>query len=165
MKRRCEFLDNLPAFNYNTGVGEIMESDDGEKIRTDTRHLGSTLMKTMLSEVTNFCDSEIKKNWTDKPHQQVRLQVAGEGSAVPLLICSLSMTSAMVGEVLGCSPSDQTSSLTTLKPSSERSVSSCTQNCKPHPLTTTPTSCHFFQETVQERSPGHILSPSSVPQV
>lgn len=71
MKRRCSFLDDLPAFNYNTGVGEVMEGEDGKPVRTDTRHLGSTLMRTMLEEVGNFCDPAIKRNWTEKPHQQV----------------------------------------------------------------------------------------------
>ena len=73
MKRRCTFLDNLPAFNYNTGVGEIMEGEDGMQIYTDTHHLGSTFMSTMLNEVRNFCDPAIMKNWAEKPHQQVSM--------------------------------------------------------------------------------------------
>ena len=79
MKRRCSFLDTLPGFNYNTGVGEPMRDEHGvpltdargQIIRTDTRQLGSTLMKTMLDEVANFCDPAIKSNWAGRPHQQV----------------------------------------------------------------------------------------------
>lgn len=67
MKRRCEFLDSLPAFNYNPGYG----LEFGSKKRTDTSHLGSTLMHTMLQEVSDFCDPAIKENWSLKPHQQV----------------------------------------------------------------------------------------------
>ena len=51
MKRRCWFLDNLPAYNYNTGAGIRMES--GEV--TDTRHLGSTLIATMIREAEQVC--------------------------------------------------------------------------------------------------------------
>jgi len=51
MKRRCWFLDNLPAYNYNTGVGVVMES--GEV--TDTKHLGSTLMAAMIREAAQVC--------------------------------------------------------------------------------------------------------------
>ena len=70
MERRCRFLDNMPAFNYNTGVGEWIKTDETRR-RSDTRHLGSTLMKTMLREVADFCDSNIKESWTQKGHQQV----------------------------------------------------------------------------------------------
>ena len=69
MKRRCEFLDSLPAFNYNIGVGEPIPGEAGRK--TDTRQLGSTLMKTMIEEVNNFVDPVINRNWSEKPHQQV----------------------------------------------------------------------------------------------
>ena len=79
MKRRCEFLDRLPAFVYNTGGGVPVENHHGKYIHslrgeirlTDTRALGSTLMHTMLSEVSNFCDPTIKENWLLKAHQQV----------------------------------------------------------------------------------------------
>ena len=70
MERRCRFLDNMPAYNYNTGVGEYMKTGE-TRIRTNTRQLGSTLMATMLREVTNFCDPGIKESWTEKGHQQV----------------------------------------------------------------------------------------------
>ena len=70
MERRCRFLDNMPAFNYNNGAGEYITTG-GTRHRSDTRHLGSTLMETMLREVADFCDPEIKESWTQKGHQQV----------------------------------------------------------------------------------------------
>ena len=51
MKRRCWFLDNLPAYNYNTGAGIRMK---GGEI-TDTRHLGSTLISAMIREAKQVC--------------------------------------------------------------------------------------------------------------
>ena len=81
MKRRCQFLDTLPAFNYNTGFGEYTDDEQGKRISkvtkigkkhlTITRKLGSTLMNAMLKEVGDFCDPDIKENWSVKPHQQV----------------------------------------------------------------------------------------------
>ena len=71
MKRRCDFLDNLPGYNFNTGAGEIQTIASGDKIPTNTENLGSTLMHTMLNEVSDFCDPSIKENWSLKPHQQV----------------------------------------------------------------------------------------------
>ena len=71
MKRRCEFLDNLPAFNYNNGGGEYVKDDQGRYTCTNTKQLGSTLMRTMLKEVSDFCDPAIKANWSSQPHQQV----------------------------------------------------------------------------------------------
>ena len=75
MKRRCYFLDNLAAFNYNTGVGEVVydETSGKELKKTDTRKLGSTLMQTMLEEVGHFCDQNIGENCAEKP--QVELEV------------------------------------------------------------------------------------------
>ena len=70
MERRCRFLDNMPAFNYNSGVGEYI-TIGGTSHRSDTRQLGSTLMEAMLREVADFCDPEIKESWTQKAHQQV----------------------------------------------------------------------------------------------
>ena len=64
MKQRCDFLDNLPFFNFNQGEGY-------EGSRTNTKCLGSTLMQTMLHEVISFCDPNSKENWTEKTHQQV----------------------------------------------------------------------------------------------
>ena len=75
MKRRCAFLDNLPAFNFNSGYGEYIINEYGKRVTTDTRQLGSTLMNTMLNEVSDFCDPDIKENWSLKPHQQVSFQV------------------------------------------------------------------------------------------
>jgi len=60
----------MPAFNYNTGAGEYIKIG-GTRRRSDTRQLGSTLMETMLREVADFCDPEIKETWTQKAHQQV----------------------------------------------------------------------------------------------
>ena len=74
MKRRCCFLDNLPAFNYNTGKGKHITDDQGKRVHSDTRQLGSTLMTTMLREVEDFCDPTIKESWWLKPHQQVTTQ-------------------------------------------------------------------------------------------
>lgn len=68
MSIRCQFLDRCPAFNYNQGVGEI---DNCKGIRTDTTALGSSLMDTMLNEVSDFCNPAIKENWSCHPHQQV----------------------------------------------------------------------------------------------
>lgn len=66
MHRRCAFLDTLPAFNYNHGEGV-----EAANMRTDTSKLGSTLMKAMLKEVNEFCDPQLKQNWTCRTHQQV----------------------------------------------------------------------------------------------
>ena len=74
MKRRCQFLDTLPAFNYNTGAGEYTDDGQGKRIVTNTQQLGSTLMNAMLKEVSDFCDPDIKENWSVKPHQQVNLE-------------------------------------------------------------------------------------------
>ena len=74
MKRRCQFLDSLPTFNYNTGGGEYTTDEEGRKILTDTKQLGSTLMKAMLKEVSDFCDPDIKKKWRLKSHQQVSVE-------------------------------------------------------------------------------------------
>ena len=69
MKRRCEFLDCLPAFNYNNGYGEY----DDEGTKSKTTQLGSTLMNAMLNEVRNLCDPTIKENWSLlKTQPQVR---------------------------------------------------------------------------------------------
>ena len=75
MKRRCEFLDNCPAFNYNVGASEYIVNKDGQPCKNDTRQLGSTLMDTMLREVSDFCDPIIRENWALKPHHQVRLKL------------------------------------------------------------------------------------------
>ncbi len=64
------FLDNLPAFNYNSGVGEYIIVN-GNRMRTDTSELGSTLVQMMLQEVEDFCDPTIKDDWSHKAHQQV----------------------------------------------------------------------------------------------
>ena len=52
------------------GLGEYFGSWE-KRVCTDTRQLGSTLMTTMIREVEDFCDPDIKENWSLKPHQQV----------------------------------------------------------------------------------------------
>ena len=96
MKRRCEFLDRFPAFNYNDGGGEVLKDAHGNPIRifgrvlyTDTKTLGSTLMETMLKEVSDFCDPTIKENWLLKAHQQVQLFMWSTFSLVGLLFCTI----------------------------------------------------------------------------
>ena len=69
MYRRCSFLDNLPAFNFNNGAGDWQH--DGKL--TDTTKLGSTLMTAMLQEVKDICDPTANQNWAHKTHQQVFL--------------------------------------------------------------------------------------------
>ena len=71
MSYRCQFLDHFPAYNYNMGIG-IYKKDKDSMVRTDTRGLGSFLMKTMLKEVSDFCDPAIQANWSLNAHQQVR---------------------------------------------------------------------------------------------
>ena len=71
MKRRCHFLDTLPAYNYNTGGSEHVVNTKGKKVANDTRHLGSTLMGAFLKEVREFCDPDCQADWSKKPHQQV----------------------------------------------------------------------------------------------
>jgi hypothetical protein len=75
MKRRCAFLDVIPAFNFNTGAGEYYDDPETkQKEVSNTRQLGSTLMETMLKEAEDFC-SLVKHNWLNEPHQQVSLEV------------------------------------------------------------------------------------------
>ena len=71
MKRRCEFLDSFPGYNLNSGIGELLKDEYGNNQRTDTRQLGSTLMKIMIEEVSNLCDPDVTTNWSIKLHQQV----------------------------------------------------------------------------------------------
>lgn len=73
MKRRCYFLDNLPAYNYNTGVGELVTNAKGKQVHHNTQHLGSTLMRAFLREVEEFCHPTAQANWSRNPHQQVIL--------------------------------------------------------------------------------------------
>ena len=73
--RRCKFLDELPAYNYNQGAGEVKVLEDGRKIYTSTDKLGSTLMNTMLDEVAQFCSSAFKKEWSENVHNQVRNKI------------------------------------------------------------------------------------------
>ena len=74
MKRRCAFLDICPAFVMNSGASEY---NAVSKTYNDTKELGSTLMETMLKEVSDFCDPIIREDWSLKPHHQVSAQVHG----------------------------------------------------------------------------------------
>ena len=91
MNRRCGFLETLPAFIYNTGAGEYITDEQGKRVRTDTRQLGSTLMTTMLKEVEDFCHPTIKENWSINPHQQVTAHAitmdSVENNTSPLPLC------------------------------------------------------------------------------
>ena len=71
MKRRCSFLDTLPAFNYNTGHANYTRTKDGYTLH-DTHQLGSTLMNAMIDEVKEFCDYRSKQGFSFKPCQQVK---------------------------------------------------------------------------------------------
>lgn len=79
MSRRCAFLDTLPTFNYNSGRGEpIHDKDDksnSEDVQeyTDTTELGSTLLCTMLNEVSDFCNPSVQRDWSSRAYQQVRV--------------------------------------------------------------------------------------------
>lgn len=63
------FLDNCPGFNYNKGVGEYADSKCDKA--SDTKCLGSTLLKTMLSEVKDFCDPAVRNSCCQGSNQQV----------------------------------------------------------------------------------------------
>ena len=69
MQRRCGFLDNLQYFNLNEGIGELIDKQGSVHVYTDTKTLGSTLMNTMLTEVSDFCHPVIR---TNSAHQQVK---------------------------------------------------------------------------------------------
>ena len=58
---------------YGKGGGTYDRKDGRGKERVDTTRMGSTLMQTMLSEVTHFCDPERRDKWskTTETRQQV----------------------------------------------------------------------------------------------
>jgi hypothetical protein len=86
MKRRCDFLDKTPAFNYNPGSGEYYGDQwKGKRKVSDTRELGSTLMSTMLQEVKDFCNFHLKQNWLQKAHQQLIYDFKDGGGSFGLL--------------------------------------------------------------------------------
>ena len=74
MCRRCNFMESCPSFNFNYGTGELQDKF-GMKKYTNTENLGSTLVYTMLKEVSDFCDPSIKENWSLKAHQQVIIAI------------------------------------------------------------------------------------------
>ncbi|CAI8052619.1 E3 ubiquitin-protein ligase rnf213-alpha [Geodia barretti] len=85
MKRRCAFLDVIPAFNFNTGAGEYYDDPETrQKEVSNTRQLGSTLMETMLKEAEDFC-SLVKQNWLNEPHQQLIYEIKDGGGSFGLL--------------------------------------------------------------------------------
>ena len=73
MYRRCKFLDECPGFIFNIGKGEVLKKRQFRKdpIYTNTEHLGSILMETMLEEVKVFCNPEVTKKWANPEYQQV----------------------------------------------------------------------------------------------
>ncbi len=72
MKRRCKFLDELPAYNYNVGRGDIMNKLPLlGNTHYNVAHLGSILIRAMLREVEDFCDPLVAKKWTGTEYQQV----------------------------------------------------------------------------------------------
>ena len=118
MTRRCNFLDTLPAFNYNISRGELVTKEYGVQMYTDTSKLGSTLLSIMLKEVNDFCDPTIKENWSVKPHQQVRIIIVLSlrmmtftlsAPPVDIFFCSSSMTLRMAALAWDSSPSILTS--------------------------------------------------------
>ena len=60
-----------PDFNYNSGSTQYIQTERDERKKNNTTQLGSTLMETMLKEVSDFCDPIIQENWSLKPHHQV----------------------------------------------------------------------------------------------
>ena len=96
------FLDTLPGFNYNTGSGEYIVDDQGQRRANDTRNLGSTLMKTMLNEVKDFCDPDIKENWSHKQHQQVCRYVHTCTCTCICMVCGASGLDDPVPKILMC---------------------------------------------------------------
>ena len=62
MSRRCKFLEQLPAFNFNQGIGV-----GGKNIKK----LGSILLTAMIKEAKQYCDRGSLSDWSDLNHQQV----------------------------------------------------------------------------------------------
>ena len=79
MLRRCEVLEHLPHFNINTGTELTFDPVTYKKVITNTKHLGSTLMKIMIFEVNQFCDPSYKEDWEMSEHQQFIYNTSGGG--------------------------------------------------------------------------------------
>ena len=85
MLRRCNVLEHLPYFTFNTGKGIIFDNESGKRVITDTRILGSTLIKTMIFEVNQFCDPTCKEDWAKSEHQQLIYNTSGGGHTIKFL--------------------------------------------------------------------------------
>ena len=71
MKRRCYFLDNLPAYKYNTGERKKIPSIEAKKMANNTYQLGFTLMSGFLKEVEHFFNPDLQAGWSRNLHLQV----------------------------------------------------------------------------------------------
>ena len=85
MLRRCEVLEHLPYFNVNTGTGLTFDTVTDKKVITNTRLLGSTLMKIMIFEVNQFCNPSYKEDWEMSEHQQFIYNTSGGGYTIKYL--------------------------------------------------------------------------------
>ena len=82
MHRRCQILESLPAFNFNTGNSFTMEVE-GEKKRVSLKNLGSTLMELMLNEVNStFCCLISSREWSSLEHHQLVYDSVGGGHSL-----------------------------------------------------------------------------------
>ena len=82
MHRRCQILESLPAFNFNTGSSFTMEVE-GEKKRICLKNLGSTLMELMLNEVNStFCCLIASREWSSLEHHQLVYDSVGGGHSL-----------------------------------------------------------------------------------
>ena len=88
MYRRCQILETMPSFNFNTGSTVHMEVD-GKLRKVCLKTLGSTLMELMLNEVnTTFCSLISSREWSSLDHHQ--LVYDSVGGAYSILYLSLS---------------------------------------------------------------------------
>ena len=85
MLRRCGVLEHLPYFTFNTGTGITFDVGTEKKVITNTKYLGSTLMKIMIFEVNQFCDPSYKENWEKVEHQQLIYNTSGGGHTIKFL--------------------------------------------------------------------------------
>ena len=85
MLRRCELLEFLPFFTFNTGAGITFDNESEKKMKTNKKYLGSTLLKIMILEVNQFCDPSYKENWEMVEHQQLIYNTSGCGHTIKFL--------------------------------------------------------------------------------
>ena len=83
MLRRCNVLEHLPYFTFNTGTGIIFDNE--RQVFTNTKQLGSTLMRIMIFEVNKFCDPSCKEDWSVNEHQQLIYNTSGGGHTIKFL--------------------------------------------------------------------------------